>query len=135
MVTYISLHEVPVNHDRSFRVDLVVDEFHEGRFLCLHVHITHSLTHRLRERSLVEAEQRKLTTYRGAYESIGMDFEPLVFDSFGGMGPSSLKTMQSIIARVTEKSCSPAEDSAYYWRRLSLILARAVCRQFIIAMN
>ena len=57
-----SFTEVPVYHDRSLRVDLVVDEFHEGRSLCLDVHITHSLTHRLRERSLVEAEERKLTT-------------------------------------------------------------------------
>ena len=85
--------------------------------------------------SILDVEERKLTTYRGACESISMDSEPLVFDSFGGMGPRSLKTMQRIIARVTEKSCSPAEDSAYYWRRLSLILARAVCRQLIIAMN
>ena len=50
---------------------------------------------------------------------LGMTFSPLVFDSFGSLGPHSLKTLQKIIAKaVGDNSPQPIQEATYYWQRL-----------------
>ena len=67
---------------------------------------------------------------------LGMTFSPLVFDSFGSLGPHSLKTLQKIIAKaVGDNSPQPIQEATYYWQRISLAFARAVCRQLVLSLN
>ena len=37
----------------------------------------------------LDPEQIKISTYRGPCNDLGWDFEPLAFNTFGGMGPMS----------------------------------------------
>ena len=93
--------------------------------MALDVHITHALSHRLGTAALVEVEQQML----------GWSFRPIVLDTFGNLGPKSLKTVQRIISlAVGEDDFEHSVEAMYYWQRLSLSLQRAVCRQLILSL-
>ena len=58
-----------------------------------------------------------------------------LFDSFGGVGVSSLKLMNKIISKTAQRSEHTVEASQYYWKRLSLALERAVGRQLVLLID
>ena len=127
--------EIYVDQQRSLRIDLLVDRFYQGQSLALDVHITHALSHRIGTAALVEAEQQKSEKYERACQLLGWSFSPIVLDTFGNLGPKSLKTVQRIISlAVGEDDFEHSVEAMYYLQRLSLSLQRAVCRQLILSL-
>ena len=126
--------EVYVDQRKTLRIDLLATAFGEGVSEALDISITHSLTSRWAENAIAEVESKKILKYATACRTLGWNFSPIVLDSFGGLGASSLKLMNKVIAKAAQRSPQPIEATQYYWQRLSMALARAVARQLVLSM-
>ena len=63
---------------------------------------------------------------------LGWDFEPLAFNTFGGMGPMSRKALGKILDEIAAKHVSSGVLSSSLWQRVSLGLMKAVTRKFLL---
>ena len=79
-----------------------------------------------------KAEQINISTYRGPCNDLGWDFEPLAFNTFGGMGPMSWKALGKYLDEIAVKHVSSGVLSSSLWQRVSLGLMKAVTRQFLL---
>ena len=65
-------------------------------------------------------------------EEGGVDYQPIVFDTFGAMTEEACETIRSINARVAENThTSVHEVATRFWQRMSFDLQRSLHRAFV----
>jgi len=68
---------------------------------------------------MAKRESEKIEKYQFPCGKLGISFSPIAFDSHGGMGPSTLKTIQEMISLAASKHSNPVETATHMWQRLS----------------
>ena len=65
-------------------------------------------------------------------ESEGVDYQPLVFESFGAMTPAACNLLRCLNRRVADNTNTPIEEVARrFWQRMSIDMQRGMHRAMV----